>query len=175
MKKGIVLYQSKYGATRTYANWLSTELLWDCQEIKLTNAKTLMDYDAIVLGGGIYASHISGLSFLKKNHARWQDKKLAVFCVGASPYDESAVNAIKERHFQDNIKGIPCYYCRGAWDESKMTFVDKAFYQLLQSPLMKKEQTALTSWIEALVNTAGTACDWTDKAYLGPLLTYIRE
>ena len=30
MKKGIIIYKSKYGATEKYANWLSKETNFDC-------------------------------------------------------------------------------------------------------------------------------------------------
>lgn len=41
MKKGIILYKSKYGATKTYANWLVEETKFDCIEIKNANVKDI--------------------------------------------------------------------------------------------------------------------------------------
>ena len=32
MKKGIILYRSKYGATKKYAGWLQEALGYDCEE-----------------------------------------------------------------------------------------------------------------------------------------------
>ena len=54
--------------------------------------KQIQQYDVIVLGGAIYASGISGLSFLKKHMEALQGKRLVVFCVGASPYDKKQWN-----------------------------------------------------------------------------------
>ena len=51
----------------------------------------LLNYDVIILGGGVYASGIAGLQFLKKNIGQLTDKKIVVFAVGASPYDEKAI------------------------------------------------------------------------------------
>lgn len=65
-KQGIILYQSKYGATKKYAKWLKEEMGFDCIETKSASVEKLADYETIVLGGGIYASGIAGLSFLKK-------------------------------------------------------------------------------------------------------------
>ena len=87
---GIILYQSKYGATKKYANWLSAETGFSCIETKKANVSELVNYDVIVLGGGIYASGIAGLSFLKKNMDSLNGKKIVVFCCGASPYEEEA-------------------------------------------------------------------------------------
>lgn len=39
----------------------------------------VLKYDTIVLGGGLYASGIAGLSFLKKNIKQLSNKKLFCF------------------------------------------------------------------------------------------------
>ena len=64
---GVILYQSKYGATKRYAEWLSEEIGFQCIETKKADINEIITYDPIILGGGIYASGIAGLSFLKKN------------------------------------------------------------------------------------------------------------
>ena len=79
---GIILYKSKYGATRKYADWLSESTGFACLETDKADIGVVAEYDVIVLGGGIYASGVAGLSFLKKNIAKLKDKKLIVFCCG---------------------------------------------------------------------------------------------
>lgn len=51
MKRGIILYKSKYGATKRYASWLVEETKFDCIEIKYANVKDLQQYDRIILCG----------------------------------------------------------------------------------------------------------------------------
>ena len=84
--KGIILYQSKYGATKKYADWISEATGFECVETKKANIKEVEKYDIIVLGGGIYAMGIAGLSFLKRNIDVLSDKKIIVFFCCASPY-----------------------------------------------------------------------------------------
>lgn len=60
---GIVLYQSKYGATKKYVDWLTETIKFSCLEIKKTDIKDLAKYDIVILAGGIYASGIAGLTF----------------------------------------------------------------------------------------------------------------
>lgn len=112
---GVILYQSKYGATKRYAEWLSEETGFKCIETKKADINEIIAYDPIILGGGIYASGIAGLSFLKKNINKLTDKKIIVFCCGASPYEENAFLQIKEHNMKDNLSDIPVFYCRGAW------------------------------------------------------------
>ena len=67
MSKGVILFQSKYGATKKYADWLVEATGYDCIETKNARAINLQGYEAVLLGGGVYASGIAGLQFLKKN------------------------------------------------------------------------------------------------------------
>ena len=114
MKAGIIIYQSKYGSTKKYVEWLMEEIQFDC--IKTSNAKIkdIEKYNTIILCGGIYASGISGISFLRRNYDVLKDKKLAIFCVGASPFDEQAFNMVKAHNLKNDLNKIPMFYGRGA-------------------------------------------------------------
>ena len=173
MSNGIILYQSKYGATKKYAEWLKEETGFECIETKKVKIDALLKYDVIVLGGGVYASGIAVLNFLKKNMSSLSDKKVAVFAVGASPYDEKAISQIKELHFKDTLSTVPLFYCRGAWDEKKMTFGDRTLCKMLQKSVAKKNPEEYEPWEKALMCAAGQKCDWTDRKYLEPLLKYL--
>ncbi len=175
MGKGIILYQSKYGATKKYVDWLTEETGYDFIETKNAKVSQLQKYDVIILGGGVYASGIAGLHFLKKNISLWADKKIAVFAVGASPYDEKAIMQVREMHFKDALSNIPFFYCRGAWDEEKMTFGDRTLCRMLQKAVAKQNPEDYEPWQKALMSAVGEKCDWTNKKYLEPLLKYLEE
>lgn len=173
MNKGIVLYQSKYGATKKYADWLREETGFDCVETKKADFKTVLQYDIIVLGGGIYASGIAGISFLKKNIARLTDKKIIVFCVGASSYEEKAFEEVKQHNLSGDLRDIPCFYCRGAWNERAMTLADRTLCKMLQKAIAKQNPETYEPWQKALMSAVGQNCDWTDKKYIEPILKRI--
>lgn len=175
MSKGIVLYQSKYGATEKYAGWISKAAGFDCVETKKADVKKVGEYETIILAGGIYASGIAGLSFLKKNIGLFNDKKIAVFCVGASPYDESAFSQLCGHNFNNELKNIPCFYGRGIWNEKIMTFTDRTLCKMLQKAIAKKDPDSYEPWESALMCAVGQNCDWTDKEYLKPLLDFINS
>lgn len=175
MSKGIILYQSKYGATKKYAQWLQEETGFDLQETKSADIKQVREYDTIILGGGVYASGIAGLSFLKKNIDNLTGKRILVFCTGASPYDEAAIEQIKKLHFQDGLRNVPLVYCRGAWDEDAMTFKDRTLCKLLQKAVGKKDPSTYEIWERALMSAVGQKCDWTDKKYLEPIIKLLQE
>lgn len=173
MKNGIILYQSKYGATKKYVDWLVEETKFEIIVTSKANINKVKQYDFIILAGGIYASGISGLSFLKKNYNDIKDKKIAVFCVGASPYEEKAFKQICEHNLKNDIKDIPMFYGRGAWDEEKMTFKDKTLCKMLQKVVAKQDPKTYEPWQKALMSAVGQKCDWTEKKYLQLLLEWI--
>ena len=172
---GIILYQSKYGATKKYANWLSENTGFECIETKKVDIKEISKFETIILGGGIYASGISGLSFLKKNINRLKGKRIIVFCCGASPYEESAFQQIKEHNMQNKLSDIPVFYCRGAWDIDAMSFKDRTLCNLLRKAVAKKDPADYEIWEKALMAAGENRCDWTDKKYIEPIIEYIKK
>ena len=148
--KGIILYQSKYGATKKYADWI-----------------------IIVLGGGIYAMGIAGLSFLKRNIDVLSDKKIIVFFCCASPYDEDAHKQIRSHNMKDKLSDIPIFYCRGAWDMDSMSFKDKTLCKMLRKAVSKKDPADYEIWEKAIMDAGENKCDWTDKKYIDPILKCI--
>ena len=172
---GIILYQSKYGATKKYATWLSQQTGFSCMETKKATVQQIETFDVIVLGGGIYASGIAGLSFLKKNIHKLHTKKIITFCVGASPYEENMFQQLVAHNFKGDLSNIPCFYCRGAWDMDTMNFVDKNLCKLLRKTIEKKNPEEYEVWEKALMEAGDAACDWTDERYLQPIIAEIHS
>jgi len=170
---GIILFKSKYGTTRKYAEWLVEETGFDSVETSRAKVEELAKYDVIVLGGGIYAMGIAGISFLRKNIGSLKDKRIIVFCVGASPFDPEALSGIRERNMKDELKDIPLFYCRGGWDISSMSFIDRNMCKLLQKSVSRKDPETLEIWERALLSAGEEKCDWTDRKYLEPILEEI--
>lgn len=175
MKRGIILYKSKYGATKKYVDWLVTELSFEYIETSKAKIDTVKQYDTIILCGGIYASGIAGLSFIKKYYSLLVNKKIVILCVGASPFNNEAFAQIKEHNLKDQLKGLPMYYARGAWDEENMTFLHRNLSKILYKVIAKKDPNTYEPWEKALIEAKGQKVDWTDKSYLTELLLYINE
>lgn len=174
MSSIVVMYQSKYGATKKYAEWLAEELSCDLIETKKAVIEQIEKYDVVILGGGIYATGISGISFLKKHYERLKNKKIIVFAVGASPYDEKAMIALKERNFKMELLNISCFYCRGAWNEEIMSWKDRTLCNLLKKAVAKKDPATYEPWETALMQAVGSNCDWTDKNHIKQIVEYTR-
>jgi len=104
MKKIAVVYQSKYGATRKYAEWIAGELSCDLFEGKDIKAGDLLPYDTIILGGGLYAGGVNGIKLLTKNFSKFSDKNLILFTCGlADPSDTVNTDHIKKSLYKDSL------------------------------------------------------------------------
>lgn len=157
--KGIILYKSKYGATKKYADWIAQETGFACSEITNVKVADVMEYDIVVIGGGIYASGVAGLSFLKKHINSLEGKKIIVFCDGASPYEEKAFNEIRKHNMKGKLEKIPFFYCRGGWGMDSMTFMDKNLCKLLRKAVAKKDPSEYEVWEAALMAAGENKCD----------------
>ena len=173
---GIIVYKSKYGASKKYAQMLSEETGFRCVSEKEANINEVAENDVIIIGGGIYASGFAFTSFLKKNIGKLKGKKIIAYACGASPYDEKSVNAAIEKNMQGDLAGIPVFYCRGSFDMKEMAFMDKTLCNMLRKSLLKKDPKEMEVWESALVEaTDNEAHDWTDKSYIAPILEAIKK
>jgi len=170
--KGIIIYKSKYGATRKYAHWLAKKTGFQCIEMDKVSLKTVQQYDTVIFGGGVYASGVPGFSFLRKHIDQLAGKKILTFCCGASPFDQKFFDEVTAKIFTDKLAGIPCFYCRGAFDMKNMTFKDRTLCRMLRKMLAGKDPSTYEVWEEAIMSVSeDEAGDWTDPKYLEPILS----
>lgn len=118
--KTVVIYKSKSGFTRKYAEWIAEELSTDIFEASKVSVDLLKAYDNIIYGAGLYAVGINGLKLITRNLDKLKDKKLAVFATGATPFREEALNEVRNKNFTlDEQKHIQFFYFRGGFDFNK--------------------------------------------------------
>ncbi len=105
MGKAVVIYKSKYGSTKQYAQWIAEAL--DADLFDVAKVRDLGQYQTIVYGGGLYASGIIGSDFLVKNYELLKEKRIVVFTVGlAKPQADGLYqnhrNEFSARNERDN-------------------------------------------------------------------------
>lgn len=173
MTKVAIVYKSKYGATKKYAEWLSEDIKADLYLQDKCKIENIKEYDTIIYGGGIYASGIAGLSFIKKNYSKLKDKTIIIFAVGASPYDEKAFNQLKEHNLSGELESIKLFYLRGMFDLKSMTFKDKLLIGMLKCFLSKKDSSKFEPWEKAFVESMDKPVDWTSRDNLKEVKKYL--
>ena len=92
--KGIVVYGSNYGTTRTYAQELARRTGWPA--VDWQQAQKLADYETVVYLGGLYAGGVVGLKAVLPQLEQAPAQKLVVVTVGvADPAEPENVAHIR--------------------------------------------------------------------------------
>ena len=173
MTRTVIIYKSKYGATARYAALLSEMLGGEALEAGAAGAGALEGADTVIFAGGVYAGGVAGMDRFRRLLPALTGRRLALLCVGASPYDEKALAALRAR-CSGLPEDVPLFYARGAWDEEKMSLKDRMMCALLQKMVAKRPPEETEPWMRELLGARGQKRDWVSGEYLTPLLEYMR-
>ena len=142
MKKAIVIYTSKRGSTKQYAEWIAEDL--GCEARDSTDGDirqvTLYDYDCIVYGGWIRGSGIVDFNKFAKHLDADLMKRLIVFGVGFA--DETADNYAQVWGYSigkidpKNENGSILYILGGKYDPSAVTGLDSFLMKIMRKVLV---------------------------------------
>lgn len=172
----IVVYQSKYGAAKTYAEWIAQELSCQAVEAKKIRIGDLQDYDTIIYGGGLYAETIAGVTLITKHLDQLAGKKLIVYTTGLTPLDcrEYYDKLVAEKNFKgDSLSKIKVYHFLGKMIMNELSFPHKAAIKGLKKLMSAKENP--TEMEQLLIKLCDTEGDFTDKKLITDLVEYARN
>ena len=171
--KTIIIYNSQTGFTKQYAQWIAEAAGADCLELSAAKKKRLDAYEAIVFGSWACAGGIQKLGWFKGNIGKWADKKLIVFCVGASPMDSPDVEPFLRNHFTESeLEKISVFYCPGGLRYEKMTAPSKLMMKLFLKMLKAKKDK--TQAEQEMIQILSASYDISDKKYIQPVLECLK-
>ena len=172
-----IVYKSKYGSTKRYAQWIAEEAKADCFECSEVEIKTLGGYDTIIYGGGLYAGGIAGISTITKNFEILKDKKIVVFTVGVASTDKDEVFLpIIEKNFSKEMRNhIKFFHLRGGIDYKKLGVIHRSMMAMLKMIISKKSSDELSDEDREILATYGGKVDFTDKNTIAPLLLFLEN
>ena len=175
----LVLYGSKYGATRQYATWIADALKADLQDVKKVNKGETYKYNTIIVGGALYAGGVLGLSFIRKNYARIKSKNIILFTCGiADPAITNNAQKIKgdieKRLPAHMLQNIRLFYLRGKIDYSKLTALDRLMMKALKKSLESKPHDKLSEEDKAVIATYGKTINFVNKDSIIPIVDLVK-
>jgi menaquinone-dependent protoporphyrinogen IX oxidase len=172
--KTIVIYKSKTGYTKKYAEWLAEELSADIFEASKVNIKMLNQYHTIIYGGSLYAVGINGVRLITKNIDKLKNKKIVVFATGASPAREEVINEVRDSNFtKEQQQYLKFFYLRGGFNYSKLNFFDKFLMSLLKKKIKSKKPEELTTDDKGMLAIYDRVVDYTKKSNIDPIIDYV--
>ena len=172
----IVIYKSKYGSTKAYAEWVSEELNCRAFDVKSVKIADLTEYDTIIYGGGLYAEVIAGVTFITKNFDKLKDKKIIVFTTGLTPvncreyYDKMVVKKNFNHEMAEKIKVFNFF---GKMIIEELSLPHKAAIKALKKIMSGKENP--TEMEKLLIKLCDESGDFTDKNAISDLVAYAKE
>lgn len=171
--KTVVIYHSQTGFTRRYAQWIAEAVGADCFSLSQAKGVDFSPYGAVVYGSWACAGKIRKLGWFKSRMRGWSGKRLAVFCVGASPAESPEIEPFLRRSFTDEERErAAVFYCPGGLNYEGMPLPSKLMMRAFaKSTRAKKGKTPEE---EVMAGMIGASYDIADQRYIEPILAYLR-
>ena len=171
MSKIVVIYKTKYGTTKQYAEWIAETLDAPLFEASSVKPAQLMDYDTVVYGGGLYAGGILGVNLVVKNPC----KSLVLFTVGLGDPAITDFSPILTKTFAPEVlPSVKVFHLRGGMDYAKLSLIHKGLMAVLKKSVEKKPPAERSADDPEFLETYGKKIDYTDKSTIMPLVEYVR-
>lgn len=158
----IIVYESKTGFTKKYADMLSEKT--GLKTYRTKELPPVMKDEEIVFLGWMKAGTIQGLKKLKKHNLK------VVCAVGTARHAEPSEEAVMERN---GIKGLPFFYLRGGClPLRELKGMDKIMLTLFLKMLKnrKEKDEELAEYIDIIEN----GFDGVREENLEPVLQWLR-
>lgn len=172
MKRVAVIYQSKYGATKQYAQWIARNLGAELLERSTVLPASLREFDVVVYGGGLYAGGIAGVDLVAKHPC----PSLVVFTVGLANPAITDYSEILNRNFPPKQKEKPkVFLLRGAMDYGRLGPVHRGMMAMMKKMTIDpKAPEDRTDEDRLMLETYGKSVNFIDEASIAPLVEYVK-
>ena len=173
-QKVAVLYKSKHGSTKKYAEWIAHELSADLFDVERTSVKELNSYQTIVFGGFLYAGSISGVNLLTANMDKLGGKHIIVFAVGCAPERQENLRHVFFKNFAANIRDrVALFYLRGAFNFQELNLLDKFLIYVLKKKIKHTKAEKLDEDSKGFLEVCEKPMDWTSRDNIQPLVDFV--
>lgn len=164
--KILIAYQSKYGSTKQYAEWIQKESGGDLIDIENQDAPDLATYDILIIGSSVRIGSIVNAPFIREHWSAIKDKKLILFTTSGTPPQHPKIQSIYEKSLPGEMrKAIQYFPLHGRISGDKLTVWDR--FLMAIGKTMEQDET--------LKKDMGKDFDGVRQENLLPLLKYLKE
>ncbi len=168
-----IIYKSKTGFTKTYAEWIQQELSCDIFNFKGFSKAELEKYDTVIFGSRVHAGIVDDLKKFKEIAAEYPKIKLVVFATGATPNGDGLIEEMWKNNFtEDELNSIPHFYFQSGLNYDKMGVGDKMMMKMLKTMLSGKKDP--TDADKEMAKMIGGSYDISSKDCIKPLVECVR-
>lgn len=171
MSKKIVLYTSKRGSTKQYAEWIAEDLGCEAMNLKDADLTSLPEYDLIVYGSWLRGSGIVDYDKLDP-YLEGLKNRTVLFVTGISEYNPANYLQICEINFdgRENMDQMQLYFCPGKYDPAQVKGLDRLLMAVAKRVLKSGETAEGRSAAAHMIRNIENGVDLVDRSYTQPVL-----
>ena len=164
--KILIAYQSKYGSTKQYAEWIRQDTDGDLVNVEKGDKPDLARYDIVIIGGYVRTGNIVIAPFIKDQWSAMKGKEVILFTTSATPPRYPKIQSIYEKSLPEEIrKGMKYFPLPGRISGKDLTLFDKFLISI--GKVMEQD--------ESLKKDMGKDFDGVQRDNLLPLLEYLED
>ena len=167
----IVIYRSKYGHTKRYAEMIAKELQCNFVEIKGIKKAEMLDYDKVIFGTGVYMGKMRKLGKIKQ---AFSNKPIVIFACGGNNNVAEDIAEIKKNNFtKEELEFHKFFYLPGGMDMSQIKGFMKFMFKFIAKILEKKKDKTRDE--EEFLRSLKNPEDLVDKKHIYDLVEYVKS
>lgn len=141
MKTIAIVYSSKYGHTKQYADWLKEDVDADAIDIGKFNITQMLAYKLVIFACGVYGDKLSIMDFVKKNVTAIPVQKTMIMAVGWYTNDsKEAKEKLIEENYPPEFKGkVPMYVVNSGINKKQVSKMDSVKLVAAKLAIEKKD------------------------------------
>ena len=141
MKKVAIVYSSKYGHTKQYADWLKEDVDADVIDISKFNITQMLAYKLVIFACGIYGDKLSVMDFVKKNVTAIPVQKTMIMAVGwYTNNSKEATEKLIADNYPEQFKGkVPMYVVNSGLNKKQVSKMDSVKLVAAKLAIEKKD------------------------------------
>lgn len=174
-KQTVIVYRSRTGFTKRYAEQLAGELGCAALAEKQAKPERLRGCDTLVFGTRAHAGRIDGLLKGLRLFRQSGARRMVLFVTGAMPPDaQKQIDALWRQNLSaEQLREMPHFYLQGGLCYERMGWLDRMMMRGLAAMLRGKKNK--TEEDAALQQAIAVSFDHSNPAYLQPLVRLLRE
>jgi menaquinone-dependent protoporphyrinogen IX oxidase len=162
----LIAYQSKYGSTRQYAEWIQQDTGADLVNIEIGEKPDLARYDILIIGGSVRVGNIVIAPFIKDHWNVMKGKQVILFTASGTPPQHPKIQRIYEKSLPEEIRKEMKYFpLHGRISSKDLTLFDK--FLITIGKIMEQD--------EILKKDVGKDFDGVQRENILPLLKYLED
>lgn len=148
--RGIIIYKSKYGSTKQYAEWLHDETGFELYEVKQCPAD-LSQYDVVVIGSNVHAGKVSLAGWIRNRWPLLQEKDVYLLLVNITADPQLVANFVPQSLPPEIATQLKVFPVGGRYLLEQMTGFDRTIIKMVASlqkdPAIKQELLTERDWV----------------------------